>query len=54
MSSVIPEIHLSYLFVNLVYIHLSHTVLSCIVSCECEHYVRISEQRCLMLVTYRY
>ena len=27
---------------------LSHTVLSCIVSCGCEHYVRISEQRCLM------
>jgi len=28
--------------------------LSCIVSSECEHYVRISEQRCLMLVTYQY
>ena len=32
--------------VSLVYLrtyrHLSHTVLSCIVSCECEHYVHIS------------
>jgi len=36
------------------YRHLSYTVLSCIVSCECEHYVRIFDQRCLMLATYRY
>jgi len=58
VSSVITVIHFSYLFVSLVYLmtyrHLSHTVLICIVSCECEHYVRISEQRCLMLLTDRY
>ena len=58
LRSVITVIHLSYLFVSLVYLrtyrHLSQTVLSCIVACECEHYVRISEQRCLMLGTYRY
>jgi len=58
LRSVITAIHFSYLFVSLVYLrtyrHLSHTVPSCIVSCECEHYVHISEQRCLMLVTYRY
>ena len=58
LRSVITVIHFSYFFVGLVHLrtygHLSHTVLSCIVSCECEHYVRISEQRCLMLVTYRY
>ena len=48
LRSVIIVIHCSYLFVSLVYLrtygHLSHTVLSCVVSCECEHYVRISEQ----------
>jgi len=58
LRSVITVIHFSYLFVSLVYLrtyrHLSHTVQSCIVSCECEHYVRISEQGCVMLVTYRY
>ena len=41
-------VHFSYLFVSLAYLstyrQLSHAVLSCIVSCECEHYVRISEQ----------
>ena len=55
LRSVITAIHFSCLFVSLVHLrtyrHLSHTVLSCIVSCEYEHYVRISEQRCLMLVT---
>jgi len=48
LRSVITVIHLSYLFVSLEYLstyrHLSHTVLSCMVSCGCEHYVRISEQ----------
>ena len=34
------------------YRHLSRTVLNCIDSCECEHYLRISEQICLMLMTY--
>jgi len=46
LRSVITVIHFSCLFVSLVYLrtyrHLSHTVLSCIVSCECEHYVHIS------------
>ena len=45
----ITVIHLSCLFVGLVYLRtyrrLSHTVLSCIVSGECEHYVRISEKK---------
>jgi len=59
LSSVIAVIHFGYLFVSLVHLrtyrHLSHTVLSCTVSCECKHYVRISEQRCLMLHgDYRY
>ena len=58
LRSVITVIRFSYLFVSLLYlrtfIHLSHTVLSCTVSCECEHYVQISGQRCLMLVTCRY
>jgi len=60
LRSVITVIHFSYLFVSLLYLRTyrrwSHTqlVLSCLVSCECEHCVRISEQRCLMSVTYRY
>ena len=40
---VITAIHFSYLFLSLVYLrtygHLPHTVLSCTVSCECEHHV---------------
>jgi len=56
LRSVITVIHFSYLFVSLVYLrtyrHLSHTVLSWIVSCGCEYYVRISEQRCLMALTF--
>jgi len=49
LRSVLTVIHLSYLPVSLVYLrtyrNLSHTVLSCIVSCECGHCVRIPEQR---------
>ena len=47
LRSVIAVIHLSYLFVSLVHLrtnrHLSHAVLSCLVSCECEHYARASK-----------
>ena len=50
LRSVITVIHFSYLFVSLVYLRtyrrLSHTVISFTVYCKCEHYVRISEQRC--------
>jgi len=58
-SVITVAIQFSYVFVSLVYLrtyrHLSHThILSCVVSCECEHYVRISEQRYFMLATYRY
>jgi len=42
LRSVISVNHFSYFFVSLVYLrtyrHLSHTVLSCIVSRKCEHY----------------
>ena len=58
LCSAITAIYFSYFFVSVVHLrtlsHLSHTVLSCVVSCECEHHVHISEQRCLMSLTCRW
>ena len=58
LCSAITAIYFSYFFVSVVHLrtlsHLSHTVLSCVVSCECEHYVHIFEQKCLMSLTCRW